>query len=52
MIMDDVLVVKSDESILISYNGKRLVIDKNNKLFKIIKDKTKEEIAKWYKERW
>lgn len=43
-----ILVVKNDNSILISNNGKKLIIDKGNELFNKLKDKSKEEIISWY----
>lgn len=46
--MNDVLIVKNSEYILISQNGKRFIIDKNNKLFGILEGKTDKEIKELY----
>lgn len=43
-----ILITKNDTFIMISNDGKRLVIDEDNKLFNELKDKTKEEIKEWY----
>lgn len=48
---DKILIVKNDDCILISNNGKKLVIDKDNLLFNQLKDKSKEDIQKWFIER-
>jgi len=46
--MDKILIIKNKNEIVISNNGKRLVVDKNNSLFEELKEKTKEEIKNWY----
>ena len=43
-----ILIVKNEQAIMISNNGKRLVIDIENKLFEELKSLTKDEILKWY----
>lgn len=46
--MSKILVIKNDDCIIISQNGKRLVIDKDNNLFELLKVKNNNEIIKWY----
>ncbi|CAG7839952.1 hypothetical protein G8S49_06200 [Clostridium botulinum C] len=46
---NNIIIVKNNNSILISNNGKKLVI--KDELFNNLKDKTKDEIKKWYLER-
>ena len=41
-----IIIIKNNDSILISNNGKRLVID--GEKFDLLKDKKNEEIEKWY----
>ncbi|EDS77131.1 hypothetical protein CBC_A1733 [Clostridium botulinum C str. Eklund] len=43
---DNIIIVKNNGSILISNNGKKLVI--KDELFNNLKDKSKDEIKKWY----
>ena len=45
-----ILVSKSDICILIAENGKKLIIKKDDHRFTLLKDKSKEEIEKWYLE--
>lgn len=49
--MSKILICKNDEYIMISQNGKNLIIEKNNKLFNQLKGLNKEEIIKWYNNR-
>ncbi|WP_317818710.1 hypothetical protein [Clostridium tetani] len=44
----NVLVCKNRDEIIISNNGKRLVIYKGNTLFDELLEKTKEEIKEWF----
>ncbi|BAO04903.1 MULTISPECIES: hypothetical protein [Clostridium] len=46
--MNKVLVIKNSNSIIISQDGKRLIIDKNNELYNQLKDLEKSEIKEWY----
>lgn len=43
-----VLISKNENFITISFDGKKLIIDKNNILFEELNKKSKEEIKKWY----
>lgn len=43
-----ILVVKNEDNIIISKDGKRLIIDKNNELFNTLKPLSKEDIIKFY----
>ena len=45
-----ILVSKSDICILIAENGKKLIIKNDDHRFTLLKDKSKEEIEKWYLE--
>lgn len=44
----NVLVSKNENFITISFDGKKLIINKNNILFEELNKKSKEEIKKWY----
>lgn len=46
--MNNILISKNNNAITIFNKGSKLVIDINNKLFNILKNKTKEEIITWY----
>lgn len=46
----NILVAKNENIITISFNGKKLIIDKNNKLFNELINLNKEQIKEWYKE--
>lgn len=46
--MRKILIIKNDEEIMISQNGKKLIIPKDNDLFNELKDKSKEEIQEWF----
>ncbi|AEB77388.1 hypothetical protein [Clostridium botulinum] len=46
---NNIIIVKNNNSILISNNGKKLVIE--DELFSKLKDKSKDEIKKWYLKR-
>lgn len=46
--MDKVLVIKQKNLIIISQDGKRFMINKENELFDKIKDLSQEEIKEWY----
>lgn len=48
--VNKILIVKNETQIVISNNGKRLVIKSDNKLFNTLQEKSKEEIQKWYLE--
>jgi hypothetical protein len=45
-----ILVAKNEDIIAISFNGRKLIIDKNNKLFNELINLSKEEIKKFYEE--
>lgn len=46
-----ILVVKNEDNIIISKDGKRLIIDKNNELFNTLKPLSKGDIIKFYEGR-
>lgn len=46
-----ILVVKNEDEIIISKDGKKLIIDKNNELFNILNPLSKEDIVKFYEGR-
>jgi hypothetical protein len=48
---DKILVLIKEDHILISNNGKRLIIDSEDLMFNELKTKTKEEILEWYASR-
>lgn len=48
-IKSKILVIKNDNTILISVDGKKLII--NGDLFESLKDKNKDEIIEWYEKR-
>lgn len=50
--MSKILVSKSEDKIIISQNGKKLMIDCNDSRFKELILLSKEEIIQWYSERW
>jgi hypothetical protein len=43
-----ILVVKKKDSIIISCDGKKLLIDENSKLYDKLKELPKEDIKIWY----
>jgi hypothetical protein len=45
------LVAKNSQMIVISLNGKRLIIKKGDKLFEKFNKMSKEEIIQWYQNR-
>lgn len=45
---DKIFVVIRENKIIISYDGKKLVVDKDNNIYKELKSKTKDEIKEWY----
>lgn len=45
-----ILVAKNEDIITISCNGRKLIIDKNNKLFDELINLSKEDIKKFYEE--
>ena len=46
--MKDIIVLKKKEIIIVCFNGSKLIINKNNKLFDKLNKLSKEEIKKWY----
>lgn len=46
-----ILICKNDSQIIISNDGKRLIIDKNNPLFDKLLNKNKDEIKEWFNSR-
>lgn len=49
--MNKILVCKNSQAIIISQNGKKLILDKNHVLFEQLNKMSKEEIIKWYQNR-
>jgi len=49
--MGNILVCKNDNAIIIVLDGKKLIIDKDNKLFEQLSKLNKEQIKDWYKSR-
>jgi hypothetical protein len=49
--VNKILVVRNETQIVISNNGKRFVVDKENKTFDLLKDKSNDEIKDWYLQR-
>lgn len=43
-----ILIVKSEDKIIIANNGKRLIINKNDENFNELYEMTNENIEKWY----
>ena len=48
--MEDVIVLKKKEVIMIVSDNSKLIIDKNNKLFNELNKLSKEKIKEWYVE--
>ena len=46
--MNDVIVLKKKEVIMIVSDNSKLIIDKNNKLFNELNKLSKEKIKEWY----
>ena len=46
--MNDIIVLKKKEVIMIVSDNSKLIIDKNNKLFNELNKLSKEKIKEWY----
>ena len=49
--MDNILILKNNDKIVISNDGKKFVIDKQHKLFNTLTTLTVEEIKQWWLDR-
>lgn len=46
--MDNIIVVKNDDYIIISHKGKKLFLSAEKKLFTFLRDKNTEQIKDWF----